>query len=401
MNREQKNQGGRQIQASTLFIFIGLALIVGFIGGTRKNELLALVGPLVGYSVDENYINLSSVEKTFATLKDNFDGELDKEKLIEGASKGLTAAAGDQYTVYMDKEEARKFNEDLRGDVGAGIGAEIGMRNDVPTVIRPLKDNPAIKAGILAGDIIVEVNGVSTSGKAVDEVTSEIRGEAGTSVKIKILRGKEFKEFTVTREKINNPSVELEISGDIAILKVSRFDNESGALAKKYAREIKDKGIDKMILDLRGNGGGYVTAARDIASLWLEKDSLVVIEKSGGQVKDEVRAGSDNSLKGIKTIVLSDGGSASASEIVIGALKDNKVATILGEQSFGKGSVQQPIEINNGSLLKVTVARWYTPSGKNLTDEGIKPDIKIEMTVEDINAGRDPQLDGAKKELAK
>ncbi len=401
MNREQKNQGGRQIQASTLFIFIGLALIVGFIGGTRKNELLALVGPLVGYSVDENYINLSSVEKTFATLKDNFDGELDKEKLIEGASKGLTAAAGDQYTVYMDKEEARKFNEDLRGDVGAGIGAEIGMRNDVPTVIRPLKDNPAIKAGILAGDIIVEVNGVSTGGKAVDEVTSEIRGEAGTSVKIKILRGKEFKEFTVTREKINNPSVELEISGDIAILKVSRFDNESGALAKKYAREIKDKGIDKMVLDLRGNGGGYVTAARDIASLWLEKDSLVVIEKSGGQVKDEVRAGSDNSLKGIKTIVLSDGGSASASEIVIGALKDNKVATILGEQSFGKGSVQQPIEINNGSLLKVTVARWYTPSGKNLTDEGIKPDIKIEMTVEDINAGRDPQLDGAKKELAK
>ena len=401
MNREQKNRGRRQIQASTLFIFVGLALVVGFIGGTRKNELLSLVGPLVGYSVDENYINLSSVEKTFATLKANFDGDLDKEKLIEGASKGLTAAAGDQYTVYMDKEEARKFNDDLRGDVGAGIGAEIGMRNDVPTVIRPLKDNPAIKAGILAGDVVVEVNGVSTAGKTVDQVTSEIRGEAGTSVKVKMLRDKEFKEFTVTREKINNPSVELNISGDIAILKVSRFDNESGPLARKYAREIKDKGISKMILDLRGNGGGYVAAARDIASLWLEKDSLVVIERSGGQVKEEIRAGSDNSLKGIETIVLSDGGSASASEIVIGALKDNKAAKILGEQSFGKGSVQQPIDINNGSLLKVTVARWHTPSGANITDEGIKPDVVVEMTVEDINTGRDPQLDQAQKELLK
>ena len=400
MNREQRNRSGRQIQASTLFIFVGLALVVGFIGGTRKNELLALVGPLVGYSVDENYIDLSSVERTFATLKDNFDGDLDKEKLIEGASKGLTAAAGDNYTVYMDKEEARKFNDDLRGDVGAGIGAEIGMRNDVPTVIRPLKDNPAIKAGILAGDVVVEVNGVSTGGKTVDQVTSEIRGEAGTSVRLKILRNKEFKDFNVTREKINNPSVELNIYGDIAILKVSRFDSESGSLAKKYAREIKDKGINKMILDLRGNGGGYVTAARDIASLWLEKNSLVVVEKSGNQVKEEVRAGSDNSLKGVKTIVLSDSGSASASEIVIGALKDNRVATILGEQSFGKGSVQQPIEINNGSLLKVTIARWYTPSGANITNEGIKPDVVLEMTVEDINAGRDPQLDGAKKELS-
>ncbi len=401
MNREHKNRGKRQIQASTLFIFVGLALVVGFIGGTRKHELLAFAGPLIGYSVDEDYINLSSVEKTFATLKGNFDGELDKEKLIEGASKGLVAAAGDQYTVYMDKEEARKFNDDLRGDVGTGIGAEIGMRNDVPTVIRPLKDNPAIRAGILAGDVVVEVNGVSTGGKTVDQVTSEIRGEAGTSVKLKILRGQEFKEFTVTREKINNPSVELNITGDVAILKVSRFDNESGALARKYAREIKDKGVSKIILDLRGNGGGYVTAARDIASLWLEKDSLVVIEKSGNQVQDEIRAGSDNTLKDVETIVLSDGGSASASEIVIGALKDNKVAKIIGEQSFGKGSVQQPIDINNGSLLKVTVARWYTPSGANITDEGIKPDIAVEMTVEDINAGRDPQLERAKKELVK
>ena len=250
-----KSKQKKYIPLSTAFIVVVLGLVVGFIGGTRKNEILSLIGPVVGYSVEENSIDLSSVENTYSVLKDNFDGDLNKEKLIEGASKGLVEAAGDKYTTYMDSDEAEAFNKELSGDVGAGIGAEIGLRNDVPTVIRPLKDNPAIKAGILAGDIVVEVNGESTSGWTVEQVTSKIKGDAGTTVKIKVLRGEEYKEFSVVREKINNPSVELEINDGIAILKISRFDNETGTLAKEYANQIKDKNISKVILDLRGNGG--------------------------------------------------------------------------------------------------------------------------------------------------
>ena len=396
-----KNKQKKYIPLSTAFIVVVLGLVVGFIGGTRKNEILAILGPVVGYSVEDHNIDLSSVENTYSVLQSNFDGDLDKDKLIEGASKGLVEAAGDKYTVYMDKEEAESFNKELSGDVGAGIGAEIGLRNDVPTVVRPLKDNPAIKAGILAGDVIVEVNGETTAGLTVEEVTSKIKGEAGTTVKIKVLRGNDYKEFSVVREKINNPSVELDISDNVAILKISRFDNETGSLAKEYANQIKDKQISKVILDLRGNGGGYVSAAKDVASLWLDKNAAIVTEKSSGQVVDEIKASGNNILFGINTVVLSNEYSASASEIVIGALKDNKVATIMGDKSYGKGSVQQPININNGSLLKVTVARWYTPSGANITDEGIKPDIEVKMSTDDINAGNDPQLMAAKKELAK
>jgi carboxyl-terminal processing protease len=396
-----KSKQKKYIPLSTAFIVVVLGLVVGFIGGTRKNEILSLIGPVVGYSVEENSIDLSSVENTYSVLKDNFDGDLNKEKLIEGASKGLVEAAGDKYTTYMDSDEAEAFNKELSGDVGAGIGAEIGLRNDVPTVIRPLKDNPAIKAGILAGDIVVEVNGESTSGWTVEQVTSKIKGDAGTTVKIKVLRGEEYKEFSVVREKINNPSVELEINDGIAILKISRFDNETGTLAKEYANQIKDKNISKVILDLRGNGGGYVSAAKDVASLWLDKNATIVTEKSSGKVVDEIKATGNNTLSGIKTIVLANEYSASASEIVIGALKDNNVATIMGVKSYGKGSVQQPIDINGGSLLKVTVARWYTPSGANITDEGIKPDVEVNITTEDINKGDDPQMASAKKELNK
>lgn len=396
MKREQKT-----ISASTAFIIIVLALAVGFIGGARKNELLALVGPSFGYNIEEDYIDLSSVEKTYTTLKNNFDGDLDKNKLIAGASKGLVEAAGDKYTVYMDPDEAKKFNDDLNGDVGAGIGAEIGLRNEVPTVVRPLKNNPAIEAGIKAGDIVIEVNGESTSKKTVEEVTALIRGEADTTVKIKILRGEESMEFSVVRKKINYPSVEVDYDKNVAILRISRFDSETSSLAKKYAQEIKDKNYTKVILDLRNNGGGYVTAAKDVASLWLDKNDLIVVEKSSGKVIEELKATGANTLKGMQTIILSNETSASASEIVIGALKDNNVAKIIGQTTYGKGSVQQPITINRGSLLKVTVARWYTPSGANITDNGINPDIEVNLTAEDINASRDPQLVRAKEEVGK
>lgn len=389
----------KQVKLSTLIAVSGIAMIIGFIGGTRKEEVLSLLSPIFGIKKTASSLDLSSVQNTYRVLAEKFDGNLDTAKLIEGASKGLVEAAGDEYTTYMDAAEAEEFNKSLSGDVGAGIGVQVGMRNNLPTVVRALKNNPAIKAGILAGDVIIEVNGESVSGKTIDEITTKIKGEVGTTVKVKISRNGEEKEFSITRATISNPSVELEISGEIAILTISRFDSETGALAKKYAQEIKQKGISKVILDLRGNGGGYVTAAQSVASLWLEKNKLIVTEKKGSQIVDEIRSTGDNILSGVETIVLADQGSASASEIVVGALKDNKVAKFYGKTTYGKGSVQEPVDINSGALLKVTVAKWYTPSGKNLNGEGISPDQEVEITADDINSGNDPQMTSAKDAL--
>ena len=394
MNRES-----RKVDVSTAMVISGVMLIVGFIGGTRKTEILNLVSPVFGLQKQTNELDLNSVQETFKTLITKFDGNIDKNKLIEGASKGLVNATGDKFTTYMDSKEAEEFNKSLSGDIGAGIGVEIGIRNNLPTVIRALKNNPAIESGIQSGDIILEVNGESVSGMSIDEITSKIKGEAGTSVKIKISRNKEEKEFSITRAKISNPSVELSISNEIAVLTISRFDNETGNLAKKYAQEIKQKGISKVILDLRGNGGGYVTAAQSVASLWLKKGSLIVSEKKGTKTVDEVRADGNNILEGVETIVIADGSSASASEIVVGALKDHKAARFYGVKTYGKGSVQEPIRINNGAILKVTIAKWYTPNGKNINSEGISPDKEVKITSEQINSSQDPQLDSAKEAL--
>ena len=393
------DRDNKKVNFSTMIAISGLMLVVGFISGTRKTELLNLVSPVFGLQKQANELDLNSVQETFKTLNAKFDGNLDKKKLIEGASKGLVNAAGDKFTTYMDSKEAEEFNKSLNGDIGAGIGIEVAIRNNLPTIIRALKNNPAITAGIQSGDVILEVNGESVSGMTIDEITSKIKGEVGTSVKIKVSRNNEEKEFSVTRAKISNPSVELNISNKIAILTISRFDNKTGNLAKKYAQEIKQKGISKVILDLRGNGGGYVTAAQSVASLWLKKGSLIVSEKKGTKTVDGVRADGNNILAGIETIVVADGSSASASEIVVGALKDHKVARFYGTKTYGKGSVQEPIKINNGAILKVTIAKWYTPSGKNINSEGISPDKEIKITTEQINAGEDPQLNSAKEAL--
>lgn len=389
----------KNVRLSTVVAMVLFAGVVGFISGTRKNEILGLLAPIFGLKNDTVELDLLSVQNTFRTLSSKFDGQIDKTKLIEGASKGLVEAVGDEHTVYMDSEEAEEFNKNLTGDVGAGIGVQLGKRNNLPTVIRALKNNPAISAGIQSGDVIFEVNGERVNGMTIEQITSKIKGEAGTSVKIKVVRDGEQKDFSIVRAKISNPSVEVDYSDDIAILTISRFDGETGSLAQKYAQEIKRKGISKVILDLRGNGGGYVTAAQDVASLWLNKKDLIVTEKTGSKVIDEVRATGNNILANTKTIVLADENSASASEIVVGALKDNKLAQIYGVKTYGKGSVQEPIRFNNGAVLKVTIAKWYTPSGKNIDKEGILPDKKIEISPDQINRGEDPQLDTAKQDL--
>lgn len=367
---------GKKVERSTLVLVSVFMLVLGFAGGSRIDDVRNLIAPVFGLKKVER-IDFSNVEKTYQALASNFDGEIDKQKIIDGASKGLVEAVGDKYTEYMTSKEAEEFNKSLSGDVGTGIGVELAKDGDSVKVVRVLAKNPAESAGILAGDVISKVNGEDVSKENTSEISKKIRGDAGTTVKIGVVRGNEKKEFSVTRAKIENPSVELTKKDGVATLSIYRFDSETGVLAKKYAEEIKNEGISKVILDLRGNGGGYVQAAKTVASLWLEKNALIVSEKTGSKTVEEIRATGDNPLKGIKTVILLDGSSASASEIVAGALKEYKAAQIVGEKSYGKGSVQTTIDMPNGALLKVTIAKWFTPGGKNISNNGISPDVKV------------------------
>jgi carboxyl-terminal processing protease len=382
------------------FIVIALALGIGYFAGNFHYQIEAFVGQIFGYkSINTASIDLSSVEATYSILASKYDGTLDTKALIDGANKGLVEAAGDDYTIYMTAKDATDYNNSLEGNIGGGIGAVIGLKNEKVAISSVLADNPAIKAGLLGGDIILEINDESTSDMTVDSAVAKIRGEAGTTVKLKIQRGTEIKDFTVTRAIINNPSVTSTIENNIGIITISRFDDSTGSLAKIAAKNFIKQGVKSVILDLRDNPGGYVDAAVDVAGLWLD-NQVVVTEQKNGVITETFKSDSDAVLKGVSTIVLVNGNSASASEIVSGALQDYKLAKIVGEKSFGKGSVQQLVDLNNGAQLKVTVARWYTPKGRNITKEGIAPDETATLTQTNIDDGVDPQMDKAKELLA-
>lgn len=378
----------------TFVLLLALVFTVGYGAGTHNDEIVGMVAPAFGFKVETGSLDLSTVQETFRALKANYDGNLSEKDLVAGASRGLVKAAGDDYTVYMDLKEADAFNKDLNGDIGGGIGAEIGNRNNQVTVIRTLQDTPAQKAGMLPGDVILTVNDQSTTGWSVNDTVNKIRGDIGTTVKVAVQRGAATKTFTITREKITAPSVESKIQNGIGILTLTRFDEQTGDLARQAAENFKSNNVKGVILDLRGNGGGLLTAAQDVAGLWL-RDQVVVSERTGGKITDELRSGNNPVLDGVPTVVLVNGSSASASEIVSGALQDYKAATLIGEKTFGKGSVQKLVDLMNGSVLKVTVAKWYTPNGKNINKQGITPDKVVVLKADDASAGKDPQLDAA------
>ncbi len=378
------------VSAGTFVVSLALMGTVGFIAGTRSDIITSY---MQGVKTSTDTLDLSGVQDAYRKLKANYDGTLDKQKLIDGASRGLVAAADDRYTVFMDKTEAEAFNNELSGEV-TGVGAEIGVRSSLPTIIRVLADSPAEKAGLKAGDVIMTVNDATTEGLTTEQIAKNIRGAAGTSVKITIKRTEGTKDFTITRAKLVNPSVRWHMQDGVGVITMTRFDSDSAQLMRDAATQLKSQQAKAIILDLRDDGGGYLDAAKDIASLWLN-DKVVVTERRGDAVTGTERTSGEATLEGIKTVVLVNGGSASASEILAGALQEYGAATLLGEKTFGKGSVQQIIKLADGRILKVTIARWYTPKGKNITKEGITPDKVVPMTAADIDAGKDPQLDAA------
>lgn len=367
--------------------------VIGFALGTRSNEVVATIGKTMGLKVSTDTLDFASVQKTYQELEANYDGKLDKNALIDGASRGLVAAAGDRYTVFMDKKEAEEFSKELSGEV-SGIGAEIGVRNGQPTIIRTLENSPAQKAGLQAADTIAGVNDISMRDTDADKVAKNIRGEEGTSVKVTVKRGTDIKDFTIVRAKVTDPSVRSRVENSVGILTITRFDADTGTLARQAAESFKSQNVKGVILDLRDNGGGYLDAGRDVAGLWVQ-NKVIVSERTNGKVVDEVKSTASPILADVKTVVLVNGSSASASEIVAGALQDYKTATLVGEKTYGKGTVQKMINLADGRELKVTVARWYTPNGKNITKEGITPEQKVELTLADTNAGNDPQLAAA------
>jgi carboxyl-terminal processing protease len=379
-------------------LVVAFVLALGYGLGANRYRIEAFIGPVFGYNAHAGELDLSSLQDTYGKLAGNYDGKLDDKALIEGAKRGLVEAAGDIYTEYFDSADAKEFMDGLNGDYGAGIGAMVGMKNDFVTILKPLKDNPAIAAGIQANDIVVAINDQDITGWSVDKAVSQIKGEAGTTVKLKINRGGIMMDYSITRATINKPSVESTIDGSVGIMTIDRFDSKTKNQARQAAEEFKSKGVKSVILDLRDNSGGYVDAAVDVAGIWLS-NKVVVVEKNGDVTKTTLRSGSNTILEGVPTVVLVNSQTASASEIVTGALQDYGVAKVVGETTLGKGSVQQTINLSDGAMMKVTVAKWYTPNGKNISKEGLAPDISVSLSQDDFNNGRDTQLEAAKKEL--
>ena len=389
----------RGITKSFLFLVIAITALISFVAGTRGQEILAAAGSVFGIEVQTGTLDLSTLQTTYQKLQANFDGELNTEALIEGANRGLVEAVNDPYTVYMNPEEAAEFSDDLSGNIGGGIGAEIGLREEQVTIVRVLDNNPAKRAGLEAGDVVLAVNGETEASESVDETVSRLRGEPDTTVRLTVERDGETKNFTITRQIVNNPSVTSSIQDGIGTITITRFDEETGRLARQAAQKFDDQNVEGVILDLRNNGGGFLTAAQEVAGIWLE-DKVVLRERTGGEVTEELKSDGVAILKGVPTVVLVNGGTASASEIVAGALQDYDAATLLGEKTFGKGSVQRVIDLPGGAKLKVTIAKWYTPNDKNISKEGIAPDIKVELSREDVSTGNDVQLQAARRELS-
>ncbi len=328
-------------------------------------------------------------------LKENYvEKNMMKDKeLFYGSLEGLAGATEDPYTVFLDPNETEEFYDDLSGTF-EGIGAEVGMRNDVVTVIAPLDGMPAQKAGLLAGDKVYEINGESAIGLTLYQAVKKIRGPKGTDVTLTIIRdGDKPQDITITRGVIVVKSVKTKLRDDnIYVIKISHFNDDTLKLFNKAIKFALLNNPDGIVLDLRNNPGGYLSMAIAVASEWIEAGPIVA-EQFGENRRDERFSNGQARLKDFPTVVLINEGSASASEIVAGALRDYKEATLVGATTFGKASVQNLKSLSDGSALKVTVAKWLTPAGDYIDEKGIVPNVEIEMTKEDVDNDRDPQFD--------
>ena len=404
----QGRRFGRMTRAAVvLAILVALSFGAGVITGAGTGSRLVDSLPLFGDGLDatpDTTVDLSDFWKAWNALNSRFvvtsasstlPGSQDK---LFGAIQGLAESYGDPYTIFLPPEEAKIFREDILGNF-SGIGAEIGLDEDrVLTIIAPLKSTPAERAGLRAGDKILTIDEISTDGMAVEEAIQHIRGEKGTTVVFRIARDGEISDISVVRDIIQVPTIDHSYDSVSGVYTISlySFTATANRLFTDALNDFRATGSDKLLIDLRGNPGGFLQSAVQIASRFLPKGEIVVTEDYDGkrEIIEHRSTGSQIIPAGTKIVVLIDRGSASASEILAGALRDHEVATLIGSRSFGKGSVQELVEIAGGSL-KVTIARWLTPSGDSISAGGLTPDIEVERTHEDVEVGLDPQRERA------
>jgi carboxyl-terminal processing protease len=393
---QPKNQ--KKVTTYTVIaVFAAISIFTsGWLFGAGKLSLRS--NSLVPVSLDGRQAPRDGINELYQQLVDNFDGEITDEALLNGQKSGLVAAAEDPYTEFLTAQETKEFNDGLNGSF-EGIGAELSREGNFVVIVAPIKGTPADKAGIQPGDVIIEIDGESAANISVTEAVTRIRGPKGEEVVLTIIRDGQELVVPIIRDTITIESVEWEKRDNTGIITISRFGDDTVELTRRAAQELKDQGITDVVLDVRNNPGGLLDAAVNVSSVWLPKGSTVLEEKRNGVVVQTFKTTDQPVLPGMPTVVLINGGSASASEIVAGALRDNKAATLIGEQTFGKGSVQRVIPLSGGGSLKVTIARWFTPEGKNIDKEGIAPDQAVELTAENREADQDPQLDAALQKL--
>ena len=334
----------------------------------------------------EDNSSLSGLEATLASfrsvLEEKYMGEIDDEALIEGAIKGYVSALGDPYTTYYTKEEMDELMEETTGNyVGIGIYMTLDLENNAIYVVKPMEDSPAEEAGIQAGDLITKVDGKEYSGEELDQASNAIKGEEGTTVKLEILRDGETKELEVERRKIVVSHIVEKKFDNVGYLLIEDFD---GGCAKEFEekyKELESQGIDRLIIDLRNNGGGVVDEAVSIADMLLDKDDTILITKDK-KGNEEITKSEHNPTITMPVVVLTNGYSASASEILVGALQDNERATIVGTKTYGKGVIQEVDRLNDGSGLKITIEEYYTPNKNEINKVGIEPDEEIDLSDE-------------------
>jgi carboxyl-terminal processing protease len=343
-------------------------------------------------------VNFKLFWQVWDLIKDKYvEEDVNEVNMFYGAQMGLLASLEDPYSVFLVPEIAENFNEELKGKF-EGIGAEIAIKKDRLTIVAPLPESPAEKAGLRAGDKVLAIDDLDTSGMSLARAVNLIRGDKGTEVVLTVMHKDGNQEkIVVIRDKIQYASVKYKLLEDdtIGYIQVSYFNEDTEGLFNEAVNNMVNKNIDKIILDLRNNPGGFLSTAISMANNWIE-DGVIVKEKSRDATKNKSFSASGQAkFKDKKTVVLVNGGSASASEIVSGALQDYGLATIIGETTFGKGSVQDLTELSDGSSVKLTIAKWYTPNDRSINLEGIIPDVKIELSAEDYNNDLDPQLEKA------
>lgn len=395
------NEVVKEKKTSFSFIATCVLVLIAFFSGFYFNDSLWKTR-IETIERESSKYDLQLLWQVVKELSDSYvdPDKMDKQKMIYGIIQGAVNSLGDPYTAFFNPDESKSFKDDISGTF-MGVGIQIGTKNNQLKVIAPIKGTPAEKVGILPGDIILQVDKESIANMPIDEVIKRIKGQKGTKVNLTISRGSDVKDVEIVRDVIKVPTMDISVEEKdkkkIAHLKLYHF---SGQVYSDFRQEIPTmKGADGIILDMRSNPGGLVDQTKLIASWFISKGSTIFTEQDKhGNKKNNVSDGFEE-LKDKPMIILINEGSASASEILAGALRDNNGTKIIGEKSFGKGSVQKVVDLSDGSSLKVTVAKWFTPSGVAIQDVGIEPDIVIERTAEDYENDKDPQLDKAYEEI--